>query len=50
MRVQVERDADRRVTEHLGHDLRMDALIEKKRRCGVAQCNRTLGSPAFSHT
>ena len=37
VRVQIERDANRRVAETLGHDFRMDARLECERRVGVAQ-------------
>ena len=35
--VEVERDRDRRVAEHLGNDLRMHAATQEQRRGGVAQ-------------
>ena len=37
VRVEVKGDRDRRVAEHLGDDLRMDAAAEEQRRGGVAK-------------
>ena len=33
----IERDCDRAVTEHLLHDFRMNAPLEKLRRCGMTK-------------
>jgi len=37
VRVEIERDRDARVPEHLGDDLRVDAAAGRNRRRGVSQ-------------